>query len=99
MEKVQVTFGVSGPETVRLVRVPLVAVWMTRADDVQRLLLASGDGNAMRALCIWEGPYGALANDRADVVSAMAGDALYERILAHVGIQPALLTVPDATSP
>lgn len=99
MEKVQVTFAVSGPETTRLVRVPLVACWMTREGDVQRLLVASGNGNEMRALCIWEGPYGAISSERADSVSVIIGDALYERLMAFIGIQPALLTVPDATSP
>lgn len=98
MEKVQVTMAVSGDEKVRKLRVPIVALWIVREGDVQRLIAGVGDGNAMTARYLWEGPPGPLTAERGDAVCAVLADLAYERLYAHIGLQGTLPSVGEAAS-
>lgn len=95
MGKVQVTFDVCGAEVDCPLGVPMLAVWRVSDGDVQRYFLGATTGRQFWARPVHSAPEGPLKPERAEALSAVAGDQLYQILLWMVGLQPELLDVLD----
>lgn len=95
---VQVRFDVGAPETVPRLGTPLVCLWLVREGDAQRLISGWSDGNLVHTRVVHEGPSGPLTSERADMLAAVMGDQVYERLYAYIGVQQALPDVGGALS-
>lgn len=98
MEKTLVTFDLYATNPVPPRLNPLVAFWWAPEPNATRLFVAKAELNGMRVFHDRRYDYGPIAADAVASLMQAVEDAVYERLVAFVGVQETFAVPPAPPS-